>query len=65
MPIRYSEDGDIEVYDEKTGKTKGHISTMGNMIEETEEHRKMNEKIIKDLEKKYGLKLQKDGKDQI
>lgn len=49
MPIRYSEDGDIEVYDEKTGKTTGHISTMGNMIEETEEHRKMNEKIIKDL----------------
>lgn len=55
MPIRYSEDGDIEVYDDKTGKTTGHISTMGNMIEETEEHRKMNEKIIKDLEKKYGL----------
>ena len=55
MPIRYSGDGDIEVYDEKTGKTTGHVSTMGNMIEETEEHRKMNEKIIKDLEKKYGL----------
>lgn len=59
MPIRYSEDGDIEVYDEKTGKTTGHISTMGNMIEETEEHRKMNEKIIKDLEKKYGLSKNK------
>ncbi|MCI6592362.1 MAG: hypothetical protein MSH65_06830 [Spirochaetia bacterium] len=60
MPIRYSEDGDIEVYDEKTGKTTGHISTMGNMIEETEEHRKMNEKIIKDLEKKYGLSKNKN-----
>ncbi len=61
MPIRYSEDGDIEVYDEKTGKTTGHISTMGNMIEETEEHRKMNEKIIKDLEKKYGLSKNKNN----
>ena len=60
MPIRYSEDGDIEVYDEKTGKTTGHISTMGNIIEETEEHRKMNEKIIKDLEKKYGLSKNKN-----
>lgn len=61
MPIRYSEDGDIEVYDEKTGKTTGHISTMGNMIEETEEHRKMNEKIIKDLEKKYSLSKNKNN----
>ena len=61
MPIRYSEDGDIEVYDEKTGKTTGHISTIGNMIEETEEHRKMNEKIIKDLEKKYGLSKNKNN----
>lgn len=61
MPIRYSEDGDIEVYDEKTGKTTGHISTMGNMIEETEEHRKLNEKIIKDLEKKYGLSKNKNN----
>lgn len=60
MPIRYSEDGDIEVYDEKTGKTTGHISTMGNMIEETEEHKKMNEKIIKDLEKKYVLNKNKN-----
>lgn len=61
MPIRYSEDGDIEVYEEKTGKTTGHISTMGNMIEETEEHRKMNEKIIKDLEKKYSLSKNKNN----
>ncbi|UTC66014.1 MULTISPECIES: hypothetical protein [unclassified Treponema] len=37
MAIRYGKDGDIEIYDEKTGKTTGHISTMGNMIEETEE----------------------------
>ena len=60
MPIRYSEDGDIEVYDEKTGTTTSHISTIENMIEETEEHRKMNEKIIKDLEKKYGLSKNKN-----
>ena len=33
---------------------------MGNMIEETEEHRKMNEKIIKDLEKKYSLSKNKN-----
>ena len=35
--IRYSKDGDIETYDTRTGKTTGHISTMGNMIEETRE----------------------------
>lgn len=45
MAIRYSKDGDIETYDPKTGKTTGHISTMGNMIEETEEDRKRNEKL--------------------
>ena len=61
MAIRYSKNGNIETYDEKTGKTTGHISTMGNMIEETEEHRKMNEKIIKDLEKKYGLSKNKNN----
>ena len=37
---------------------------MGNMIEETEEHKKMNEKIIKDLEKKYGLNPKKNGADR-
>ena len=61
MAIRYSKNGEIETYDEKTGKTTGHISTMGNMIEETEEHRKMNEKIIKDLEKKYSLSKNKNN----
>ena len=30
MGIRYGKDGDIETYDEKTGKTTGHITTMGN-----------------------------------
>lgn len=45
MAIRYSENGEIETYDEKIGKTTGHISTMGNMIEVTEEdkERKKND----------------------
>lgn len=55
MAIRYSADGDIEAYDEKTGKTLGHISTMGNMIEETEEDRRRNKEDIKRVMKKYGL----------
>jgi hypothetical protein len=55
MAIRYSEDGDIEAYDEKTGKTTGHISTMGNMIDETEEDRRRNEEDIKRVMKKCGL----------
>lgn len=55
MAIRYSADGDIEAYDEKTGKTLGHISTMGNMIEETAEDRRRNEEDIKRVMKKYGL----------
>lgn len=28
--IRYAKDGDIETYDKRTGKTTGHITTMGN-----------------------------------
>lgn len=28
--IRYAKDGDIETYDTRTGKTIGHITTMGN-----------------------------------
>ena len=55
MAIRYSADGDIEAYDEKTGKTTGHISTMGNMIDETKEDRERNEEDIKRVMKKYGL----------
>ena len=31
MVIRYSENGEIETYNEETGKTTGHISTMGNI----------------------------------
>ena len=55
MAIRYSKNGDIEIYDEKTGKATGHISTMGNMIEETEEDKRRNEEDIKHVMEKYGL----------
>ncbi len=55
MAIRYSENGDIETYDPKTGETTGHISTMGNMIEETEEDRKRHEKLWEEAMKKNGF----------
>ena len=53
--IRYTTDGDIEAYDKRTGKTTGHITTMGNFIEETEEDKRRNEEDIKCVMKKYGL----------
>lgn len=59
MAIRYSADGDIETYDPKTGKTTGHISTMGNMVEETEEDRKRQEKEWAEALRKYGLQYPK------
>lgn len=55
MAIRYSENGEIEAYDEKTGKTTGHISTMGNMIEETKEDKERLEKMWDEAMKKNGL----------
>lgn len=55
MVIRYSENGEIEAYDEKTGKTIGHISTMGNMIEETKEDKERLEKMWDEAMKKNGL----------
>ena len=55
MAIRYSNNGEIETYAEKTGKTTVHISTMGNMIEETEEHRKWTEKNIAEAYRSIGL----------
>lgn len=54
--IRYAKDGDIETYDKRTGKTIGHISTMGNMIEETKEDRERNKKLWKEAMKKCGFK---------
>lgn len=57
MAIRYSENGEVEAYDEKTGKTTGHISTMGNMIEETEEDRERNKKLWREAMEKNGLKM--------
>ena len=55
MAIRYSENGEIEAYDEKTGKTTGHISTMGNMIEETKEDKERLEKMWDEAMQKNGL----------
>lgn len=55
MAIRYSENGEVEAYDEKTGKTTGHISTMGNMIEETKEDKERLEKMWDEAMKKNGL----------
>ena len=55
--IRYAKDGDIETYDKRTGKTIGHISTMGNMIEETEEDKERNKKLWEEAMKKNGFEL--------
>ena len=55
--IRYAKDGDIETYDKRTGKTIGHISTMGNMIEETEEDKERNKKLWEEAMKKNGLEI--------
>lgn len=60
MAIRYGKDGDIEIYDEKTGKTTGHISTMGNMIEETEEHRKRNRQLWKEALEANGMEYREE-----
>ena len=51
MGIRYSKNGDIETYDEKTGKTIGHISTMGIFCVSDEEPLKQR-KWIKELAEK-------------
>ena len=55
MAIRYSENGDIETYDPKTGETTGHITTMGNVIEETKEDRERHEKMWKEAMRKNGF----------
>lgn len=57
MAIRYSENGEIEAYDEKTGKTTGHISTMGNMIEETKDDKELHKKRWEEAMKKNGFEL--------
>lgn len=55
--IRYAKDGDIETYDKRTGKTINHISTMGNMIEETEEDKERNKKLWEEAMKKNGFEI--------
>lgn len=56
MAIRYSKNGEIEIYDKKTGITTGHISTMGNMNEETEEDKKRNKEAYEKAMRENGLK---------
>lgn len=56
MAIRYAENGEIETYDEQTGKTTGHISTMGNMDEETAEDKKRNKEAYEKAMRENGLK---------
>ncbi len=53
--IRYAKDGDIETYDPKNGETIGHISTMGNMIEETKEDRERHQKLWEEAMRKNGF----------
>lgn len=55
IKIRYSEDGDIECYDSETGEIVGHISTMGNLIEPTEEDEKRRREAYEKAMKKYGF----------
>lgn len=45
MAIRYSQNGDIETYDPKTGETTGHISTMGNYCVPDEEQEAQQQRI--------------------
>lgn len=59
MAIRYAKDGDIETYDRATGKTTGHITTMGNCIEKTPEEIEADEKQIQELYEQYGIKPRK------
>ncbi|MBR5966523.1 MAG: hypothetical protein IK015_10460 [Treponema sp.] len=49
--IRYAKDGDIETYDKRTGKTTGHISTMGNYCVPDGE-RKAQKQHIAELKRK-------------
>jgi len=60
MGIRYGKDGDIETYDEKTGKTTGHITTMGNFCVPDDELVKQKEWIKKLAEKKKRQKRKRD-----
>lgn len=53
LGIRYTEDGDVESYDLKTGKTVGHITTMGNYIEETKEERDRKKRQVETIKKEF------------
>lgn len=56
LKLRYTDRGEVESYDEETGKTVGHVSTMGNLLERTKEDEEREKKEIEKLEKKYGLR---------
>lgn len=55
IKIRYSKNGDLESYDTETGETVGHITTMGNYIEETPEEKEAREKRAIEAMKENGL----------
>lgn len=60
LEIRYTKDGDIESYDPRTGKTVGHISTMGNMMEWTKEDKERAKKREKEAERFFKALLDKE-----
>lgn len=59
MAIRYSKDGDIETYNEATGRKTGHISTMGNDCEQTKEDKEREKKELEEIYKIAGYTPQK------
>lgn len=49
LKIRYDKNGEPESYDPETGKTVGHITTMGNCIKPTDKDEKRREKEIEKI----------------
>lgn len=50
--FEYDEHGNIITVDPKTGKKTGEIGTMGNVMAEVEEKRKIREQAMKLLEER-------------
>lgn len=55
LKIRYDKNGEPESYDPETGKTVGHITTMGNNIKLTNEDKRRQEKEIEEIKKALGM----------
>lgn len=55
LKIRYDKNGEPESYDPETGKTVGHITTMGNYIKPTKEDEKRRQKEIEEIKKTLGI----------